>query len=495
MIRRLASLLLLGMAAATAKAEDTNTLPPCVVEVLVTAQHFDARIPWKKSRPEVRAGYGVVIGDGQLVTTEDLVRNAVLVEIRRPGASTKTPATITEADPRINAALLAAPTPGLIPAEWDGRVKNGTTIQLVQFDEAGQRQNGEGRITGIEVAALPAAAHSILAFQVLTDLKLDRVGAPAFHDNLLAGLVMHYDESSQTSQVLPSAILRRFADDATHPPYRGIAAAGLLWAPLIEPDKRQYLGLPDDHQGVLVLRTVPGSGASSVLQSGDVILGWDGQAVDAQGYYQDPEFGRLSLVHQITGRRRPGETVVVTRWRNRKQEEVRLTLDAHDDQRALVPMNAAGRPADYLVEGGFVIRELTADYLLAFGQQWLVRANARLVNLYLTRAQSPEKPGNRVVILSGVLPDPVNAGYQEFQDEVITAVNGQTVSNLDDVFAIREKDGGISRITLQSLGVDLVLDKAGLLEANRRIAQLYGIPRLERRNPPSASGSRSFPAE
>lgn len=469
-------------------AETAEIPPACVVEVLVTAQSYDSHMPWQKNVPANKAGYGVVISDGRLVTTEDLVRNAVLVEIRRPGSAVRSKALIKVADPRVNAALLEAPTPGLIPAEWSAPVKTGARIQLVQYNAAGRQQNGEGRITSIQVGMLPNLAQSILTFQVLTDLKLERVGAPAFHEGRLVGLVMQYDEGSQTSMVLPSTILNRFVDDATHPPYRGAAAAGLMWAPLIEPAKRQYLGLADDNRGVLVLRTIPGACTSAILQAGDVILEWDGQTIDSQGYYNDPDFGRLSLVHLISGRRQPGEKISITLWRNHKREEVQVVLDSYNDERALVPMNAEGRQAEYLIEGGLVLRELTADYLLAYGAQWMIRGNPRLVNLYLTRAQAPEKPGDRIVILAGVLPAPINVGYQSVRDEIVTHVNGKPISSLQDVFAIRAKDGGITQFTILSSGVDLILDKTLLDAANRQVSFLYGIPKLAHRKPAPALG-------
>lgn len=476
------------MFATLAPAGEPAAIAPCIMEVLVTAQRFDPHVPWKKTRPESKAGYGVVIADGRLITTEDLVRNAVMVEVRKPGGASKAPARIVVADPRVNAALLSAPTDGLTPATWNGVDKTGSAIQLVQYDEAGLTQVGAGRITGIEVASLPNLSMSILTIQALTDLKLDRVGTPAFHDGHLVGLVMQYDEGSQTSLVLPSAILKRFVEEASQPPYRGVATAGLVWAPLIEPAKRQYLGLPDDDKGVLVLRTIPGSGSGKVLRAGDVILSWDGQPVDSQGYYNDPEFGRLLMVHQISGRRHPGDAVTVMRWRDRKQEEVQVILDAYNDSKALIPMNVEGYQAEYLVEGGVILRELTLDYLTAYGAQWMVRANPRLVNLYLTRALAPEKPGDHVVILSGVLPAPINVGYQEIRDEIITKVNGKPVSTMQDVFAIRAADGGLTRFTTQASSVDLVLDKTELAEANRIIARLYGIPRLEHRKLAPAAG-------
>lgn len=482
----LATLLLVGLGM-IARAGN-GTLPNCVVEVLVTAQKFDSHFPWKKGRPESRAGYGLVIADGKLITTEDLVRNAMLIEIQPPGGARKTTAKVIEADPRINAALLAAPTPDYTPAQWGPPIGMGAKVQIVQFDEAGQPQSGEGRISGIKISQLPNAPLGILTFQALTDLKLDRVGSPVLHEGKLAGLIMEYDEASQTSLVLPAAILKQFAADVEAPPYGGVAVAGMTWTPLVAPSNRKFYGLANDDQGILVLRTIAGSGAAAVLQAGDVILKWDGYVIDSQGYYNDPDFGRLNLVHLISGRRHPGDIVTVTRWRDGKNEEIRLTLDAYNDARSLVPLNIEGVQAEYLVEGGFIFRELTADYLLAYGAQWMVRANPRLVDTYLTRAQAPAKPGERIIILTGVLPDPINVGYQEIRDELVTHLNGKPVSSMSDVFAIRDQDGGITRIRLKTLGLDLVLDKALLQEANGRIGRLYSIPRREHRKNRSAFG-------
>lgn len=476
---RLFTLLTLVLLVAATWPTRGDEIPPSIVEVLVTTQRFDPQVPWKKKRPESRAGYGVVIAPGKLITTEELVHNAVLVEVRKPGDAVKSKATIQVADPRLNAALLSAPLAGFQPASWSQPVKIGSTVQLIQFDEAGKLQNGEGRISGIEVGALPSIAQGVLTFQVLTDLKLDRLGTPAFHDSKLVGLVMQYDESTQTSLVLPSAILQRFVEDVLPGPYRGVATAGLMWAPLIDPAQRRYLGLPADDKGVLVLRTIPGLASDKVLRSGDVILSWDGQAVDSQGYYQDPEFGRLSIVHQIAGRRHPGDTITILRWREQHAEEVSMTLDAYNDERALIPMNIDGRQAEYLVEGGLVLRELTADYLTSFGNQWMVRANPRLVNLYLNRAQAPEKAGERIVFLAGVLPAPINVGYHDLHDEVITHVNGKPVANLREVFDIRRQDGCITRFRTASSPVEIVLDRTTLPASNKQIAQLYGIPKLE----------------
>ncbi len=481
MKRGLAALLIAAWAA-IAQAELTNLPSHSVLEVLVTCQRTDPRFPWRREKPSARQGYGVLISPARVVTTEDLVRNAILVEVRQPGRGMKWQARIVQADVRANAAVLevsSLPPDGPFKAvEFDDGSRRGDKVRIVTFDEAGQLKAGDGRITEASVEVLPQSASSLLMFKVLTDLKTDGQGAPVFRDGRLAGLAMDYDADAQTSLVIPALILRHIVEDLATPPYEGLASAGLIWTPLVDPVKRRYLKLKDDGAGILVTRLLPGSGAARELKPGDVIVAWDGHPIDSQGYYQDALHGRLLMAHLIGGQHRPGDIVTVSIVRDGVSKEVRVPLAAHDDRQALVPLNAADSPADYLVDGGLVLRELSLDYLRAFGGKWMFSANLRLVNLYLTRGLMPDKPGQRVVILVGVLPDQINIGYQAYRDEIVTRVNGQPIDRLDDVFAIVKRDGGIRRITFDDTPLDLVLDGAGLAEANRRLQEQYRIPQL-----------------
>ena len=477
-------ILTLGALGARAAAEPRDA---AVVQILVTYRRFDPGIPWRREKPQERDGYGVVVGPGRVLTVESLVRNATLVEIRRAGDGTRIPCTVVLADAQANAALLSCTdTRGLAaltPVPVSTNLTRAGKVQIVQFDEAAQIQTAEGTVTEASVAPLPDAPWSALMLKVHSELHVTEDGAPVFRGAELAGLVMGYDRDAQASLVLPSTLLARFLADVATPPYRGVPSAGFTWAPLLNPDKRRYLGLADDARGVLVLKTIPGSGAAAALQPQDVVVAWDAVPVDSEGYYADPVCGRVLFSNLITSRHRPGDSVAVAVMRDRTNQTVTVTLQSRTDDDALIPENAAGEPVEYLTEGGLVIREVTGDYLRAAGGKWIFQAHPKLVHLYLTRAQFPEQVGDRVVILSGVLPDPVNVGYQQLRDMIVTRVNGQPVRNLADVFAVAEKDGSIERLTLDEFGVDVMLDRSTIGAANKRIRSVYNIPKLRYRRP------------
>jgi hypothetical protein len=256
----------------------------------------------------------------------------------------------------------------------------------------------------------------------------------------------------------------------------------------VNPAKRAYLGVGERAGGILLLSCLPGTGAAETLQANDVLTEWDGYALDQLGYYEDPEFGRLTVAHLIMGHRKPGETVPVAVVRGGQPTNVLVRLQRYEERLALVPENTVGERPGYLVAGGFVIRELDAKYLLAHGKDWQREVDARLVHAYLTRKHWPSRPGEKIVMLSGVLPDPINVGYERFREEAVTHVNGQPVLNLDDVLGIVDRDGSLRRLTLKGYGVDLVLDQAELAAANERLAKVYRIPAL--RHPPRGARTK-----
>lgn len=458
---------------------------PSLVEVLVTFQENDPFQPWQTRPPGVRRGYGVLCGKNRFLTTENLVRNARLVEVRRARSGQKIAATVERSDIHVNLALVQFPEgkglegPESLPIAE--HVEKHQKLTMLQLNETSQIQRGNVEVVSISVAELPTAPYPVLVFSLLADLNVNGEGAAVVSDGALAGLTMSYDPNARIARMVPYPILRRFLEAATNPPYQGFPTAGVAWAPLVDPVKRAYLQAPATNQGILVTSCLPGTGAAATLKPMDVILAWDRHAIDNLGLYSDEEFGRLGFAHLIKGRRNPGDVVPVSIIRDGKALDVEVTLDRWRDENSLIPEDVDGQNTAYLIEGGLAFQELTGRFLRTHGRDWQVGVDTRLVHTYLTQRQAPRNPGDHVVLLTGVMPDPINIGYQHLQYEVVTHANGTAIANLDDLFRIREKDGLITRVTLQSVGVDLVLDASDLPAANARILDLYRLPALARR--------------
>ena len=463
-----------------------------VVEVLVSFQEYDTNVPWQRDATKDRRGFGLMLNESVIITTESLIRNQTLIEIRRPRSGRKETARLIQADPQIDLALLALDTATRIPVaslpSSTAPEATTTTASILQITASGEPQEGNGRIVQWKVDELPNAPYAVLLGSILTDLNIDGAGAPVYIDDRLAGITLSYHGGSRTALMLPAMFLQQFIDDVQSPPSRGFASAGIAWQPLIDDTKRAYFGVPaTEPGGIQVLGVLPGTNGENPLQPNDIILEINGTAIDAQGFYNDPVCGRLAFPHMIKGNHRPGDHLQVKRIRDRQVATDTVVLRRFNDADLLIPENPEGLPEPYLVDGGLVIRELTGRMIKAPGKQWTLRTNPRLAHLYLARQTDVQKPGERVVILSSVLADPINIGYQHLRDEVIETVNGTPVANLHNVLAAVDREGGIHRLGLRGSGVEIALAPGALDEANQRIATQYRIPQLRREPSPPAT--------
>lgn len=462
---------------------DKNAATP-VVEVISTSRFFDPMMPWRSSSPIIRTGHGMVISEYEVICPEPLVRGHRLVELRMPRSARKHSASVVAADPHAGIALLRAEHP--LPAngyQLDVMPQTkGKDISIYQIDETGSVQGIPGHIAHFTVRSLPQTPHSILMTSAFTEQSIAvNSGLPAMLESgMIAGIVLGTDDGGRTAHILPAFFIQRFIEDASTPPFNGLPSAGFLWSALPDPFKRSYLGLNDDDGGIIVLATLPGSGSAEVLKPQDVILSWNGYSIDENGFYQDTDYGRLLMTHLVTGYGQPDTIAEVELMRDRERIRVDLELNRRLDSQNLIPENFIGEQRNYIVEGGLIITELTGNYLRAYGQDWETKVDPKLLQLYSTRKASPEFPGQRIVIMSAVLPDEINTGYQNFRDEIITHANGQPVSSLSDIIEVRRQTGMLSNFRFDGMHIDIVLDADELPAANNRIQAGYHIPELIR---------------
>ena len=447
-------------------------LPP-IVRIRVTHQAFEPRQPWQKEKTRNRIGYGAVLDNGTILTTEHLIRSHQLVELTKARSDSQMELALLK--PHDPADLQHLPSLALAES-----IPDDASLQILQLDETRELQRGDGTVIRVLVERLPHAPANLLLFKILTDLNVDGEGAAVICDGQLAGLIVSYDRSSRTGMMIPCTVLKHFIDDCADGTYQGAASAGIIWSDLVDPAKRRFLGMNDTEGGIQIISCLPDTDAASVLRPNDVITHWDSHPIDNLGYYPDPVFGRLRFPHLIKGMRKPGDSVPVTIVRDAIQTNVVVKLARADDTKALIPENITAGPVPYLIEGGIVLRELTGRYLKAHGSEWMMRVDSRFAHIYNTQRMHPDQPGDRIVILDSVLPDTINIGYAHLRSQIVERVNGEAVRNMADVHRIANRDGFITRISLRAMGLDIVLDEESLPVANHRLMQQYRILSLSR---------------
>ena len=177
-----------------------------------------------------------------------------------------------------------------------------------------------------------------------------------------------------------------------------------------------------------------------------------------------------------------GDIVEFKIWRDGEKQEIDYVLPKADFSKNLIIDGPVGKEPTYVIAGGLVFVPLSAEFLSSWGADWQRTAPFRLV--YYNK-QKAKKDQPSLVVLSLVLPDSYNIGYQErnTQNLVLDRANGRQISKLDDLIgALENPQNGfhVFQFNKGSSVQKIILEADQLDKANQRIAKRYGVARLQK---------------
>lgn len=469
--------------AAETAARSPQALANSVVRVNVTAQPYDFLRPWAKKAPSMRRGLGAVIGKNRVLVTADLVANGSFFEFEKAAGGSRAPAKVVARDYDANLALLeaedAAFLHGYQPLELDDLQRIGDSVDIIQLESNGTVAETNARLSTITMGMYSVEDSALLVYRLTAPIQ-QRDGSfvlPAVRNGRLAGLLMRYDARNQAADIIPPRIISRFLQAAEE---GNIAAAfpraGIGFSPLLDPQLRKYLGF-DQPGGVYVTRVGKESAAEKAgVLPGDILLSVNGRDIDSDGNFTHPVFGRMPLSYLITVEAGAGQTIPLKIWREGKEMEIPMTLLPRDRSRSPVPLILNDQHPAYQVAGGLVFQELSRPMLLEWGPEWRTNAPQRLV--YLDAYQDELiAPGERVVVLTQVIPTEATLGYEPVANTVVTAIDGKKVTSLRDVREALARPGDAPyRIELADDPRVLFLGREEAAKANEILRQQYGLP-------------------
>ena len=460
---------------------------PPVVRVNVAAQAPNFMQPWRKNPRTIRQGLGVVLMDGRILVTAELVADHIDVELEKPDTALKAAAQVEVVDYDANLALLAAPSADFLQsipgARLDESVSVGDRVEVMQLEANGRPVTTPATVTTIEVGPYPVDENAFLVFKLSVPLQTreNSFTIPALKDGRLVGLVMRYSPATQTAELVPAPVIAQFLRAAAKQPYAGFPRAGLTFSDTRDPQLRRFANLPEGTGGAYVTKVLPGSPADTAgVKAGDVLLSVDGREIDQDGNYEDESFGKISLAHYVSTALQAGQKIPIVVWRDGAEMTLEGTLAPRDRSRMISQPYIFDREPDYVVVGGIVFSELSRQFLREFGRGW--QEDAPLKLLYLDRFQSELPPDRgRIVFISSVLSSPNNIGYEGLGFEVVEEINGKPIRSLADVAAaVDAPEGPYHRIRLAEDPGLLVLDVEGSKADEERIKQQYGLESLRR---------------
>ena len=229
---------------------------------------------------------------------------------------------------------------------------------------------------------------------------------------------------------------------------------------------RRALGLPEDDRGLAVTTVGSASVCAGKLRSGDVLLRIDGLDIQSDGMVEI-EGARMQMA-EVAERKYKGDKVKFEVWRDKKIVTEEVTFE-----RAWPYTHQATsyEPPKYVVFGGLLFQPMNRNLVATY--QF---ANLRVFHHFAHFIEEElYKERDEVIVLTALLPDPINTYLDEFREGIIRKVNGTAIRNVKELAAAFTKQADEYVIEFEGHGRPLVLQRTDLEAARARIRQRYNV--------------------
>lgn len=454
--------------------------PGGVVSLRITVQEFDPAAPWRKKPERMILGNALVVREGLLLTTADLIRNATLIEVRKFGRYPNFRANAVLVDYQVDLALLEVPSEvfwaGLRPLNISPAPISSGRFEISRWRANGRFEQGSGEVVELRVATSRFGNLEFPQLRATTAMSGLGWGEVLTLNGEVIGLITDHDK--QALQAVNSPLLRLFIAAAAREPYRGFAHRGFAWQQLNHPALRDFFGLERESPGVLIRRIYAGGTGSAQLRYGDILLQLGEHVIDPEGQIDHPSYGPILFTIAINESLDEIIEAVVLRGGERRILQLRRELFSPEVYR--VHPYDFEQPIDFEIFGGLVLQELSLRYLRLWGKNWRHQAPSRIVMEYvLNSLREKDEDVEKVVFISRVFPDESNLGYDGVQNTIVRRFNGVKVVSLRDFrAAARKPENGFHVLELNPGAgrKTLIFNAAEMERANRRVRERYGVP-------------------
>ena len=457
--------------AALMAAEVRNAPLNAVVKIETTSTVPNFWLPWQNRLSSAGSGSGAVVGDGLILTNAHNVADASLITIRKQNDDTLFVAKVKFVDHDCDLALLTVADPkfsaDITPLKFAETPPPQSQVIAAGFPLGGDGISlTQGIISRIEIRRYVHSLKWLLAAQVDAAINPGNSGGPVFFNGKVVGIAFQgNDRGENLGYMIPNEIIRHFFADIRDGKVNGFGQLGFQFITLDNPDTRAYLKMKPEQTGIMVCNIFPGTDGKA-LKVGDVILAIDGKKVANNGNIRLAD-GQSRHFTTVAASKQVGETVKLTLLRDGRIMDSALAVRKFNEQ---VEPHLYDRRPEYFIIGGLVFTRLSYSYLLEWGKSDPPAALMRRIN------REKASPDDNVVVLTQILGDEVNVGYQHIESCALVSINGRKVRNLKEAVKTIEacKDKYITFMLEDDIPVTLDLEK--LRGATPRILERYRVP-------------------
>lgn len=476
--------LALGLFVSPLRAQP-NEIRKSVARINNTMQDANYRTPWLPGQLGGGSGTGWVVSADRIVTNAHVVSNARFLTVEKENDPKKYIATVEHIAHDCDLAILKVQDPaffkGTKPLALGGIPELESTVSVFGYPIGGERLSvTQGVVSRIDFRTYThSVLDSHLTIQIDAAINPGNSGGPVLQAGKVVGVAFQGfsgDVAQNVGYMIPTPVIKHFLKDIEDGHYDRYMDMSIGIANTLNPAMRKGLGLTDDDRGVMVSSVQSAGVCAGKLEVGDVLLAIDGREIASDGMVELE--GERVLMSEVAERKYLGDEVKLTILRDKKQMDVIIKFD-----RAwpfLMQANSYDTTPPYVLFGGLLFQPLSRNLLGAYQFQ-SDRVNFFYDN-FVTKELYKEHP--EIIVLSSILPDPLNTYLTEFREGIVDEINDHKIRTLKDAADALAEKPEFYVIKFVGYSRPLVLERSAVEAARERIRKRYNV--LAEQNIPSS---------
>ena len=447
-----------------------------LVRVTATVVEPDYRAPWNAGGLQRGVGAGFVISGNRILTNAHVVANSRYLTVERDGDPNKYPATVQFIANDCDLATITVPAPdffkNMVPLKFGGIPALESTVSAYGYPIGGERMSvTTGIVSRVDFQLYThSSIDQHLAIQISAQINPGNSGGPVMEDGKVVGVAFQGysgDVAQGVAYMIPTPVINRFLKDISNGHYDEYPDLAITYAKLQNPALRMFLGLTDDDRGVLVSSVVAAGPSDGILRQGDVLLAIDGHPIASDANVELE--GERAQFEEVVERKFKGDSVKFDILRDK--QPMTVTIKLYKPWPYSVQGHSYDVQARYVLYGGLLFQPLNLDMLEAYRLSDLrLRHFFEYFILDQIYLQHPD-----VIVLSNILPDPINTYLAPYRGTIVDEVNGKKILTLDDLAKAFAEAPERLVIRMVGDGPPLVLDRNKVESARERIKTRYNV--------------------
>ncbi|XP_019084313.1 PREDICTED: putative protease Do-like 11, mitochondrial [Camelina sativa] len=402
-----------------------------VVEVSSTSTLYSKFKPWQTLEEKSSKGSGFAIAGSKILTNAHVVRamnDHTSVNVKKHGSPINYKAKVQKISHECDLAILEIDSDefwdGINPLELGDIPPLGEVVSVVGGENICVTK---GLVLRVETKKYNHSDKDLLSIQIDASIDHGNTGGPVIMGNKVVGVAYAFYSTKNSGFVIPTPIIKHFITGVQESrQYSGFGSLDLSYQSLENVHIRNHFKMSPEMTGILINKVYSSWGAHKILRKYDIILAIDGVPIGNDEKVPFQNKNRINFSHLVS-LKKPGEKALVKILRKGKEHEYNITLKPVKPN---VKVQQFYNLPSYYIFGGFVFVPLTKAY-----SDNLSLSGCKCA-LYDTYRKAGE---HQLVIISKILEDDINKGYQRLDDLQVKKVNRVKVKNLKHLCELVEK--------------------------------------------------------